>query len=63
MLEEAPCISSRYSIEGPAHRFNQNFAGARLELAQRRLQFGKGLLDGIEIGRVGRQVDQLASYL
>jgi hypothetical protein len=63
MLEETASVPSRDNIERPAHRFYQSLAGACLELPQCCLHFGKGLLDGIETGRVGRQVEKLASLL
>jgi hypothetical protein len=63
MLEETASVPSRDNIERSAHRVYQSLAGACLELPQRCLHFGKGLLYRVEIGRVGRQVGRLASPL
>ena len=37
------------------------FDGARLGLAQEVLELGEDLLDGIEVGRVGRQEEELGA--
>jgi RTX calcium-binding nonapeptide repeat (4 copies) len=60
MLEEAPSVVCRYPIQRPTHRFQQGFSGARSSPAQQRLYLGECFFYGIEIGRVGRQVHQLA---
>ena len=31
-------------------------------LSEQRLEFGEGLLDGIEVGAVGRQINQFGSH-
>jgi hypothetical protein len=62
-LEDATSVSNRETIERSAHRFYQSLAGACLELPQCCLHFGKGLLYRVEIGRVGWQVQKLASLL
>ena len=63
MLEEATSVAGCDSIKRPAHRFDQSLAGACLKLPQRPFHFGEGLLDGIEIRRVGRQVEKVAASL
>ena len=39
----------------------QALAGSLCGLAQRRLKFGEGLLDRVEVGAVGRQIDELCA--
>src|SRR3712207_8547330 len=61
MLEEASCIARRYSIKRSTHCFQQGFSGARLSLAQQRLELGKRFFYEVEVRRVGRQVEKLAA--
>jgi hypothetical protein len=49
MLEETPCVPSRYSIECPAHRFHQTFAGARF--AGARLELPNYLSDAFTLAK------------
>ena len=63
MLEEASCIARCYSIKRSTHCFQQGFSGARLSLAQQRLELGKRFFYGVEVRRVGRQVEKLAEPL
>src|SRR5215212_1851244 len=63
MVEEAPSIASRIRVKSSAHRFHERLAGARLGSAQQRLNLGERFFYGVEIGRVGRQVEQLAASL
>src|SRR5215211_7688030 len=61
MLEEAPSVARRHRVERPTHRLYERLAGARPGSAQQRLELGEGFFDGVEIGRVGRQVQKLAA--
>src|SRR5215218_8167838 len=46
-----------------AHRSDQGLPGAGTALAHQRLHLREGLLDGVVVRRVGRQVQELASTL
>jgi hypothetical protein len=63
MLEEAPSIARRHRVEGSAHRFYERIAGTRPGSAQQYLELGERFFDGVQIGRVGRQVEELAASL
>jgi hypothetical protein len=61
MLEEAPCIARRHGLKRPTHRFYERLAGACLGLPQQRLELGERFPYGVEVRRVGRQVQKLAA--
>ena len=58
MLEETPCVQGR---ERSSHRFDQRLAHTSLGFAQQPLDLREGLLDWVEVRRVGWQVDELAA--
>jgi DDE family transposase len=51
----------RVAIEGLANGLPEGFASALCRLAQRRLELGESLLDWVEVGAVGRQIDELCA--
>ena len=61
MPEEPAGILGGHGLQRPTHRADQRFAGARLGSSQEPLDLREGLLDRIEVRRVGRQVDELAA--
>src|SRR3954464_9175306 len=63
MLEEAPCIARRNRVEGPTHRFQQRFSGARPGPAHQRLELGERLFYGVEVRGVGRQIHKSSQPL
>src|SRR5215211_3176045 len=56
VLEEATSIAGRHRVERSAHCLHERLAGARTGLPEQRLELGERLLDGVEVRRVGRQV-------
>jgi hypothetical protein len=56
-----PGILGRERLQRPAHRFDQRLAGARPGFAHQPLDLRERLLDGVEVRRVGRQVEDLAA--
>src|SRR5918994_7130068 len=63
MLEEPPSVACRHLVESSAHRLYERLAGTRPSPPQERLELGKRFFYGIEIGRVGRQVEKRAASL
>ena len=57
-MEEISAFLWRESLHDAANSAQQAANGAFSRLAQMRLQFAEGHLDGIEVGRVGRQINQ-----
>lgn len=51
----------RVTIQGAADGLPQALSGALGGLAQRRLELGAGQFDRVEVGAVGRQVDELGA--
>jgi hypothetical protein len=60
MLEETVGVLHRNRLQRSAHRLDQCLAGARPGFAQQRLDLRKRFFYGVEVGRVWRQVEQLA---
>ena len=60
MPEEAVSVLGGDRVEGRAHRLDQSSPAPGRHLAQRRFDLGEGLFYGVEVRRVGRQVQQLA---
>src|SRR5829696_9432558 len=63
MLEEPPNVACRHLVESSAHRLYERLAGTRPGPPQERLELGKRFFYGVEIGRVGRQVEERAASL
>jgi hypothetical protein len=59
--EETLCVQGRERRERSSHRLDQRFTGARFGFSQQPFDLGEGLLDGVEIRRVGRKVEELCS--
>jgi hypothetical protein len=60
--EEAPGgVALGDRVQRPPHRLDQRLEGPGSRPSQRGLELGEGLLDGVEVRRVGRQVEQLAA--
>src|ERR1700758_2427275 len=57
-MEEISAFLWRESLHDAANSAQQTANGALSCLAQMRLQFAEGHLDGIEVRRVGRQINQ-----
>jgi len=57
----AAAFLRREAVEGLTDGLPQDVASARGGLAQRRFELGEGLFDWVEIGAVGRQVDELGT--
>jgi len=49
------------TVECLTDQLPQTLAGAPGGLAQRRLAFAEGLLDGVEVWAIGRQVNELSA--
>jgi hypothetical protein len=60
-VKEVSTLLRRVALEGLANGLPEGFAGALCRLAQRRLELGESLLDWVEVGAVGRQVDELCA--
>jgi hypothetical protein len=56
--KEVSALLQRIGIKGAADGLPQAVAGSFCGLAQRRLELGKSLLDRVETGTVGRQIDE-----
>src|SRR5918992_4419253 len=63
MLEEPPSVACRHHVESSAHRLYERLAGTRPGPPQERLELSKRFFYGVEIGRVGRQVEKRAASL
>src|SRR5215211_315220 len=63
MLEEPPSVACRHLVESSAHRLYERLAGTRPGPPQERLELGKRFFYGVEIGRVGWQVEKRAASL
>ena len=50
-------------MTAPSDGLIKRFCGSGFELAKNLLEFGPSLFDGIQIGRVGRKVEQLCLAL
>ena len=61
MLEELPSVACRHPVESSAHRLYERLAGTRPGPPQERLELGKRFFYGVEVRRVGRQVEKLAA--
>ena len=61
MVEEPPRALSCDRRECLAHHLYQERVGTRLGTPQQPLDLREGLLYGVEVGRVGWQVEQLAA--
>src|SRR5215204_1042544 len=61
VLEEPAGIPSAHRRERFAHSLYERLAGARLGSTHESLDLAERLLDGVQVRRVGRQVQQLAS--
>src|SRR5215204_6367274 len=61
VLEEPAGITSAHRRERFAHSLYERLAGARLGSTHESLDLAERLLDGVQVRRVGRQVQQLAS--
>ena len=59
--EEAAGGGGGHGVQGGPDGGDQGVEGARRGGAQVRLELGEGLLDGVEVGRVGRQQKQPAA--
>jgi hypothetical protein len=59
MSEEVPALGWAVELENVCDGVPETVACPLARFSQQRLEFGKGLFDGIEIGAVGRQVEQL----
>jgi len=59
VTKESAAICGRESVQGFGDCGDQVFPGSRRRLTQMRFDFGKGQLDGIEIGAVRWQVAKL----
>jgi hypothetical protein len=59
MLKEVPALSWAVELENVSNGVPETIACPLAHCSQQRLEFGKGLFEGIEIGAVGRQVEQL----
>src|SRR5215213_5996735 len=60
VLEEAASIARRHRPESSAHRLYERLVGTCPGSPQQRLELCKRFLDGIEIGRIGWQIHELA---
>ena len=63
VLEEATSIARCQRLENSTHRLYECLASTCPGSPQQRLELGKRFFDGIEIGGVGRQVDEFAAPL
>src|SRR3712207_8387867 len=63
VLEEATSIARCQRVESSTHRLYECLASTCPGFTQQRLELGKRFFDGIEIGGVGRQVDEFAAPL
>src|SRR5215216_6578812 len=61
VLEEAASIARRHRPESSAHRLYERLVGTCPGSPQQRLELGERFLDGIEIGRIGWQIHELAA--
>src|SRR5215210_4630938 len=61
VLEEATSIARRHRPESSAHRLYERLVGTCPGSPQQRLELGERFLDGIEIGRIGWQIHELAA--
>lgn len=61
MLEPMEGVDGGDDFEAGGNGLFQSFLGARLGFAQKMLQFGERLLDGVEVRAVGRQENELAT--
>ncbi len=61
VLEETSRILGADCRECPTQRLYQSIAGAGFGFAQEPLDFREGFFDGVEIGRVGWQVQKFAT--
>src|SRR5215216_4514429 len=61
MLEEPLGVLCSHRIQRPPHRLYQGLAGSCSCPPQQTLDLRKRLLYGVEVRRVGRQVDQVAA--
>jgi hypothetical protein len=63
VVEETLSILSRDHRDPPADGLNQCFPSSSFGLAHQSFDLGKSLLYGIEVRRIGWQVDELAASL
>ena len=63
MLEEPPSVACRHHVESSAHHLYERLACTHPGPPQERLELGKRFFYGVEIGRVGRQVEKRAASL
>ena len=63
MLEEPPSVPSRHHGESSAHRLYERLAGTHPGPPEEGVELGKRFFYGVEIGRVGRQVEKRAASL
>jgi len=61
LVKEVSTLLRRVALECLANGLPESVAGALCRLAQRRLELGESLLDWVEVGAVGRQVDELCA--
>jgi hypothetical protein len=58
VFEEVAAFLRLKTVEGLTDELPETLAGPLGGFAQRRLEFGEGLLDRIEVWAVGRQIDE-----
>src|SRR3712207_6809272 len=63
VLEEAASVARCQRLESSTDRLYECPASTCPGSPQERLELGERFFDGVEIGRVGRQVDELAAPL
>ncbi len=63
MLEEAAGVTGGDRTQRPTDRLYQGFSGPSFGLTNEPLDLREGLLDGVKVRRVGRQVDEFAASL
>src|ERR1035441_192395 len=59
VAEPSCCVGCSNGFEGIGDGLIECFFGSCLGVAQELLEFGPGLLDGVQVRRVGRQIEQL----
>src|ERR1017187_6719867 len=59
VAEPSCCVGCSNGFEGIGDGLIECFFGSCLGVAQELLEFGPGLLDGVQVWRVGRQIEQL----
>ena len=61
MVEETTSVLSRDQGDPGANGLNQSFPSSSFGLAHKTFDLAESLLYGIEVRRIGRQVEQLAT--